>query len=59
MPNIIVKNNPLITIKQNLVGGSIISLKINDNVINELPLIINYINSKDLNIINIEELLDE
>ena len=59
MPNIIVKNNPLITIKQNLVSGSIISLKINDNVINQLPLIIEYINSKDLNIINIEELLDE
>lgn len=59
MPNIIVKNNPLITIKQNLINGSIISLKINDNVINELPLIIEYINSKDLNIVNIEELLDE
>ena len=59
MPNIIVKNNPLITIKQNLEKGSIISLKINDTTLNELPLIIEYINSKDLNIINLEELLDE
>lgn len=59
MPNIVVKNNPLITIKQNLEKGSIISLKINDTTINELPLIIEYINSKDLNIINLEELLDE
>ena len=59
MPNIIVKNNPLITIKQNLEKGSIISLKINDTTINELPLIIEYINSKDLNIVNLEELLDE
>ena len=58
-PNIIVKNNPLITIKQNLEKGSIISLKINDNVITELPLIIEYINSKGLNIVNLEELLDE
>ncbi len=59
MPNIVVKNNPLITIKQNLEKGSIISLKINDTTINELPLIIEYINSKDLNIVNLEELLDE
>ena len=59
MPNIIAKSNPLITIKQNLEKGSIISLKINDTTINELPLIIEYINSKDLNIINLEELLDE
>ena len=59
MPNIVVKNNPLITIKQNLEKGSIICLKINDTTINELPLIIEYINSKDLNIVNLEELLDE
>lgn len=59
IPNIIVKNNPLITIKQNLEKGSIISLKINETTINELPLIIEYINSKDLNIVNLEELLDE
>ena len=59
IPNIIVKNNPLITIKQNLEKGSIISLKINDTTLNELPLIIEYINSKDLNIVNLEELLDE
>ena len=58
-PNIIVKNNPLITIKQQLVKGSIISLKINDNTITELPLIIEYINSRGLNIVNLEELLDE
>ncbi len=58
-PNIIVKNNPLITIKSNLEKGSIISLKINNNTITELPLIIEYINSRNLNIINLEELLDE
>ncbi len=57
IPNIIVKNNPLITIKQNLEKGSIISLKINDTTLNELPLIIEYINSKDLNIVNLEEFI--
>lgn len=58
-PNILVKNNPLITIKNNLIEGSIISLKINSQVLKELSLIIEYINSKDLEIINLEELLDE
>lgn len=58
-PNIIVKNNPLITIKNQLEKGSIISLKINNSTITELPLIIEYINSRNLNIINLEELLDE
>ena len=43
-PNIIVKNNPLITIKNQLEKGSIISLKINNSTITELPLIIEYIN---------------
>ena len=58
-PNIIVKTNPFITIRQNLVGGSMISLKINNQVLTELPLIIEFINSKGLNIVNLEELLDE
>ena len=58
-PTIIVKNNPLITIKNQLEKGSIISLKINNSTITELPLIIEYINSRNLNIINLEELLDE
>lgn len=58
-PNIIVKSNPLITIRQKMEKGSIISLKINDSTIKELPLIISYINSKDLEIVNLEELLDE
>lgn len=58
-PNIIVKTNPFITIRQNLTGGSMISLKINNQVLTELPLIIEYINSKGLNIVNLEELLDE
>ena len=59
IPSIIVKTNPLITIKKNLENGSIISLKINNSTIIELPLIIEYINSRNLNIINLEELLDE
>ncbi len=58
-PNIIVENNPLIEIKNNLTNGSIIALKINKQTIEELPLIIEYINSKDLEMVNLETLLDE
>ena len=58
-PNIIVKNNPLIEIKANISNGSIISLKTNKTTEKELQLIINYINSKDLKIVNLENLLKE
>ena len=58
-PSIIVRNNPLIEIKENLTNGSIIALEINDITIKELPLIIEYISSKDLKIVNLEQLLDE
>ena len=58
-PNIIVENNPLIEIKNNLTNGSIIALKINKQTIEELPLIIEYISSKDLEMVNLETLLDE
>lgn len=58
-PSIIIENNPLIEIKKSLTNGSIISLEINNTTIKELPLIIEYINSKDLEIINLEKLLNE
>lgn len=58
-PSIVVKDNPFIEIKKNLNNGSIISLKTNNKLIKELPLIIEYINSRDLEIVNLEELLDE
>ena len=56
-PNIIVENNPLIEIKNNLTNGGIIALKIKKQMIEELPLIIEYINSKDLEMVNLETLL--
>ena len=58
-PNIITNINPLIEIKKDLKNGSIITLKINKTTIEQLPLIIQYINSKDLKIVNLEELLNE
>ena len=58
-PSIIVKNNPLIKIKENVSNGSIISLNCNKQVIQELPLIINYLNGKGYKIVNLEDLLYE
>lgn len=58
-PSIITNVNPLIEIKKDLKNGSIITLKINKTTIEQLPLIIEYINSKDLEIVNLEELLNE
>ena len=58
-PSIIVKNNPLIKIKENVSNGSIISLNCNKQVIQELPLIINYLSGKGYKIVNLEDLLYE
>lgn len=58
-PNIVIKQNPLIEIKKSLNNGSIISLEVNDTTTKELPLILDYIDSKDLKMVNIEELIEE
>lgn len=59
LPSIVIKDNPLIEIKNNIKAGSIISLSINEKTIKELPLIINHINSKGYTIVNLDELLSE
>lgn len=59
IPSLIVKDNPLIEIKENLSSGDIISLNINDKTIKEIPLIVNYIKSKGYKIVTLDELLSE
>ena len=59
IPSIITGSNPLIEIKNKLKSGDIISLNINKTTLKELPLIINYINSKGYKIVNLDELLSE
>jgi len=59
IPNIIISNNPLIEIKQKITNGSIVSLNLSNTTEKELPLIIEYLNSKDFEIVNIEKLLEE
>lgn len=58
-PNIIVKNNPLIEVKSNLNNGSIIALSVNETTIKQLPIVLDYINSKGLEMVNIERLIEE
>lgn len=59
LPSLIINSNPLIEVKNGLKSGDIISLKINDKTLKELPLIINYINSKGYKIVGLDELLSE
>lgn len=58
-PTIEIDDYPLINVKNNLKAGNIISFKINNNLIKELDLIIKYIESKDLEIVNLATLLEE
>ena len=58
-PSIIIKTTPTISIKKNLEPGSILSMDINKETINELEYIIKYIKSKGYEIVNLETLLEE
>jgi hypothetical protein len=58
-PSIEAFDNPFIQIKTNIKNGSIISLKVNDKTISELPLIIEYINSKGFDIVSLFKLIEE
>lgn len=58
MPTIITEN-PYISTKQNLESGSILSYEINSELEKELNLIINYIQSKNYQIVNLYHLLKE
>ena len=50
IPNLIIKNNPLLEVKKSVSYGSLISFDITDSVTNELNLIINYLKNKGYNI---------
>lgn len=58
-PTIFVEDNPTITIKENLVSGSIVALSVNDKVAEELPVILNFIYSKGFNIATLSTHLEE
>lgn len=58
-PVVEISSNPFNTAKVNIKNGSIIAFKINNNLIKELDLIIKYIKSRDLDIVNLSTLLSE
>ena len=55
----IINEYPYKEVKEKLVSGSILSFKINNNTIQELPIIISYIKSKGLIINNLNEMIKE
>ena len=59
IPSLIIKENPLIEIKENISSGDIVSIDINNKSIKELPLIESYIKSKGYSIVTLDKLLDE
>ena len=59
MPTSIIKQNPFINIKKELKPGAIISLKVTEELENELEVIINYITNKGYTITSLEKLLEE
>lgn len=58
-PSIITDTRPLLEIKKEVENGSIIAFHINDILNQELGAIINYLNSKDLEMVTLTELIKE
>lgn len=59
IPSLLVNNNPTIIIKENVRAGELIALNINSEIEKELPVIIDFINSKGLVIKNLNTHLQE
>ncbi len=58
-PSLVVTSNPTNTIKNNLVAGDLIAIKVSDDVISELPVILDFICSKGFKITKLENHLKE
>ncbi len=58
IPNIIINKKPYENTKK-IRNGNILLYEVNDELIEELPIIINYIKSKGYKIVNLEKLLEE
>lgn len=58
-PSIVISNNPTSMIKSNLTSGALIAIKISDTVASELPVILDFINSKGFSIATLEKHLQE
>lgn len=58
-PNLVIDNNPLKQIKDKIEAGFLISFSINDQLLDELGVIINYIKAKGYEITTLDEHLSE
>ena len=58
-PGIVLKENPAINIQKSLNNGSIISVEANNSVLNEITVMVKYIQSKGYKIVTVNKLLDE
>jgi len=58
-PTLVVQSNPFFTIKENLQEGSIISVSLTDDTIQELPTIISYIKQKGYNLVTLSNIVSE
>ena len=58
-PSIVVSNNATNTILKNITSGSIISIPVNQQTLNELKVVINSIKNKGYKIVTLNELLSE
>ncbi len=58
-PSLIITNNPYITIKEKLEKGDIVTFKITNTLIKELPSILSYIQNKGIKEVTLQELLEE
>ena len=59
IPNLVLEHHALATIKKNIKSGNLISITINSQVIDELPIIIDYIKSRGYKITLLKEHLKE
>lgn len=59
LPSIIIKESFLSNIMKNIKSGSIISISINNNTLKELSSVLDYINSKGYEVVNLDYLLEE
>ena len=59
IPSLIINDNLNINVKENLKAGDLISISVNDNTISELPVVINFINSKGFEISTLDKHLKE
>lgn len=59
LPSYVISNNPLKEIREQVSGGSIIAMPVNNMVIEELPLMIRYIESRGYTLTTLDEHLKE